>query len=161
MVLQLCALGACSADELATEAARDRTAQGELRAARAAAARPDPAAKQRAWQTLMSDAGAANPLLYAIARGFWIPGQSATEPYAGRFFEEVPGMARLRSGWVLSRLTALTYPRTVVRRTTVESSEDLLGREDLHPGIRRGVVDAGDDLRRAMTARERFGLALS
>ncbi len=161
VVLQLCALGEFSAEELGAEAARDRTAQGELRAAQADAARPEPAAKERAWQTLMSDPDAPNPLLYAIARGFWQPGQAATEPYAARFFEEVPGMAQLRSGWVLSRLAELSYPRTAVRRATVAASENLLRREDLHPGIRRGVVDAGDDLRRAVEARERFGVALS
>jgi aminopeptidase N len=108
----------------------------------------------------MSDPEVSNSSLYATARGFWQPDQPACDPYVSRFFEEIAGTARLRSGWVLSRLAELCYPRTAVRRTTVEATEQLLRRDDLHAGIRRGVVDAGDDLRRAVVARERFGLTV-
>jgi hypothetical protein len=54
-------------------------------------------------------------------------------------------------------LAGAAYPRTAVRPETVAATDRLLGRDDLHPGIRRGVTDAGDDLRRAVAARERFG----
>jgi aminopeptidase N len=105
----------------------------------------------------MSDPDAANSRLYALAQGFWQPGQQVTDPYVARYFAELPATAALRSGWALSRLAGAAYPRTAVRPETVAATDRLLGRDDLHPGIRRGVTDAGDDLRRAVAARERFG----
>jgi aminopeptidase N len=104
----------------------------------------------------MTDAEASNSLLYATAKGFWQPDQPATDPYVPRYFADIAGTAAFRSGWVLSRLAELAYPRTAVRRGTLLATDDLLGRDGLAPGIRRGVVDAGDDLRRAVVSRERF-----
>jgi aminopeptidase N len=158
VVRRLCELGELSAAELAEEARLDHSTEGEVHAARCAASRPDPEAKQAAWQTLMCDPEASNSLLYANAQGFWQPGQDAlTDLYVGRFFDEIAATARLRSGWVLGRLAGLAYPRTAVRAATVIATDDLLTRPGLAPGIRRGVLDAGDDLRRAVRSRERFG----
>jgi aminopeptidase N len=145
------------AEELAEHAGQDRTTEGEVHAARCAAARPDPAAKQAAWHALMRDPDVSNSLLYATARGFWQPGQQAvTDEYVPRYFAEVAGTAAFRSGWVLGRVAGLAYPRTAVLRSTVEATDRLLARADLEAGTRRAVVDAGDDLSRAVRARERF-----
>jgi aminopeptidase N len=106
----------------------------------------------------MGDAERANFELYALAEGFWEPGQrTLTDPYVERYFAEIAGTAALRSGWVVDRVALLTYPWTAVDAQTVTATEQLVGRTGLHAGIRRSVVDAGDDLRRAVAVRSRFG----
>ena len=47
----------------------------------------------------------------------------------------------------------LAYPRYAVAPRTRELAAALLARDDLVPGLRRAVVDADDDLRRALAAR--------
>jgi aminopeptidase N len=107
----------------------------------------------------MFDAQRSNYELYALARGFWHPEQTTlTAPYAERYFDEIAGTARVRRGWVVGRLAGLAYPRTAVSRRTLERSNALLARDDLDSGIRRAVVDAADDLRRALASRERFAV---
>jgi aminopeptidase N len=158
-LLERCsALGALSSAEIDAEAARDRTAQGEVHAATCRALRPQPEAKQAAWHTLMTDAGRSNYELCAIAQGFWHPEQTAiTAPYVPRYFAEIAGTAELHSGMLVSELASRAYPTTAVAPSTVEAANRLLQRPDLPVAIRRPVVDATDDLRRALGARQRYG----
>jgi len=136
---------------------RDNTTQGAVNAAKCRASRPEPLAKLRAWETLMTDAQCSNYELYALAEGFWQPEHNVlTAPFVARYFDEIGGTAALRSGWVLARLAQYAYPWTAVHATTLERTEALLARPDLDEGIRRSVLDAGDDLRRALAAREKF-----
>jgi aminopeptidase N len=74
-----------------------------------------------------------------------------------RYFERIAGTAGVRTGWVVARLALLAYPRTAVDHATLDLSEALLGHDGLDGGIRRSVVDASDDLRRALASSERFG----
>jgi aminopeptidase N len=158
MLERLASLGAWDAGEIDSELARDRSTQGTLHAAKCRALLPDPAAKAAAWHTMLTDAGRSNDELYATAEGFWRPEQAAiTAPFVSRYFERIADTASLRSGWVVARLALLAYPRTAVDRATLDLGDALLGRDDLDSGIRRSIVDASDDLRRALASRERFG----
>ncbi|MGH8860590.1 MAG: ERAP1-like C-terminal domain-containing protein, partial [Jatrophihabitantaceae bacterium] len=158
IVARLSALG--DSDTLGAEVSADVSAEGAQHAARCRALLPDPAAKAEAWRLLMSDAGCANSILYATARGFWHPAQGGlTEAYLQRYFDEIPSTARLRSGWVVMRTAALAYPWPMVADSTLALTDDLLARPDLSSGIRRSVIDAGDDLRRAVVSRKRYGLS--
>jgi aminopeptidase N len=128
-----------------------------VNAAKCRASLPEPLAKVRAWETLMTDAECSNYELYALAEGFWQPRQNVlTAPFVTRYFDEIAGTAALRSGWVVSRLAQIAYPWTAVHPATVEHTDALLARADLDEGIRRSVLDAGDDLRRALAAREKY-----
>ena len=154
---RLCVLGALAPDEIDAEAVRDHTTQGAVNAAKCRASLPEPFAKARTWETLMTDGQCSNYELYAMAEGFWQPSQNdLTPPFVTRYFDEIADTARLRSGWVVARLAQIAYPWTAVHPVTVEHTEVLLGRADLDEGIRRSVLDAGDDLRRALAAREKF-----
>ena len=114
----------------------------------------DLASKQEAWQILMHDADRPNYELYAIAEGFWHPLQEdVTVLFVEPYFTDVAELAKIHSGWVLARLAGYTYPWTAVSPLTVELTDQLLARTDLDAGVRRSVVDAGDDLRRAVAAR--------
>ena len=158
IVGRLAALGAVGPDAIDGEVQRDRSSQGIVHATRCLAALPDPAAKEAAWTALITDRDRPNYELYALADGFWQPDQSAlTEPFVARYFAEIDRTAALRSGWVVERLAMMSYPWTAVDDTTAELTAQLLARANLDARIRRAVTDAGDDLRRALAARRRFG----
>jgi aminopeptidase N len=157
---RLAALGGVSADAIDAELANDHSSQGAVHAARCRAARPDPAAKRAAWEALMADPERPNYELYALAEGFWEPDQlSLTQEYVGEYFDRLPAASSLRSGWVADRVALLAYPWPAVGASTAAATQRLLEQGDLPSGVRRSVVDAGDDLRRALAVRERFGLA--
>ncbi|HKC28541.1 MAG TPA: ERAP1-like C-terminal domain-containing protein, partial [Jatrophihabitans sp.] len=160
MVLRLAQLGVLDAASIDDEAARDRSSQGAVHAARCTAARPDPTAKEAAWQALMHDPDRPNYELYALAEGFWHPDQTAiTRPFVQRYFADIPQTAGLRSGWVVARIASLAYPWTAVDPATLEWTEQLLADDNLDRQLRRSVIDAADDLRRALQARLAFEVA--
>jgi aminopeptidase N len=154
---RLAALGAVDDAEIGAEAARDHSSAGAVHAARCRAARPDAAAKDAAWAAIMRDAALPNYELYALAEGFWEPDQRAlTDPYVPRYFAEIAATAQLRAGWVVDRLALLAYPWTAVDEATLTATDELLSRSDVPSGIRRSVIDAGDDLRRTVAIRRRY-----
>jgi aminopeptidase N len=158
VVRRLAAIGAVDGEFVDAEAASDRSSQGAVHAAFCRASLPDPAAKEAAWNTLMTDDERANYELYALAQGFWHPAQLAlTEPFVGRYFDEIEATAKLRSGYIVERLAAMVYPWPAVDDSTVQQTEQLLARDGLHRQIRRAVMDSGDDLRRAVASRAKFG----
>jgi aminopeptidase N len=155
---RLSSLGAIAADEIDAELARDRSAPGQVHAAGCRAMLPTAEAKAAAWQAIMTDPRASNYEVYALAEGFWHPEHTElTAPYVERYFDEIAATARLRQGWVVARLAWLAYPSTAVAQDTLDRSAALLARPDLDSGIRRSVVDACDDLGRALTSRAQFG----
>ncbi|WP_433529508.1 aminopeptidase N [Micromonospora sp. CA-263727] len=151
---RLVVLGAAGEAEIAAEAAADPSAAGAERAAKCRAARPDPAAKQAAWEIIVSNTELSNRLVEATATGFWQPEQAElTADHVARYFAEMPAAARLRTPWVADEVAKLAFPRYAVAQPTREAAAALLARDDLTPGLRRVVTDADDDLRRALVAR--------
>jgi aminopeptidase N len=154
---RLAQLDAVDARAIDDEAARDRSSHGAVHAARCRAARPDKRAKRAAWNAIMRDAARPNYELYALAEGFWDPDQRwLTDTYVERYFEQIPATAQLRSGLVVEQLARRAYPWTAVDATTLAATERLLADDDLDTRVRRSVVDAGDDLRRALAVRYRW-----
>ncbi|MDT4925840.1 MAG: aminopeptidase [Pseudonocardiales bacterium] len=154
---QLALLGDLGEDEIGQAAVADRSSHGAVHVARCRAARPDDGAKREAWAAIMGDADRPNYELYALAEGFWEPDhRHLTDAYVPRYFDGIAATAELRSGWVVDRLALLAYPWTAVCADTVARTDELLEDQDLHSGIRRSIIDAGDDLRRALVVRERF-----
>ncbi|MER7892300.1 aminopeptidase N [Micromonospora sp. NPDC094482] len=151
---RLVVLGAAGEAEIAAEEAADPSAAGAERAARCRAALPDAAAKQAAWEIIVSNTELSNRLVEATAEGFWQPEQAElTAAYVERYFAEMPAVARLRTPWTADRVASLAFPRYAVAQPTREAAVALLARDDLTPGLRRVVTDADDDLRRALIAR--------
>jgi len=147
-------LGAVGEADIDAEADRDNTASGAVHAARCRASRPDPAAKQRAWRSIVDDDALSNRQLVAAAEGFWHPSQhEVTQSYVERYFAEMPEMARRRSPNMIGQIGIAAYPRYAVDPATVAAAEAVLERSDLNPVLRRVVVDGTDELRRALAAR--------
>ncbi|MER5458495.1 aminopeptidase N [Micromonospora sp. NPDC002389] len=154
VLARLVVLGAAGEPEIAAETAADPSAAGAERAATCRAALPDPAAKQAAWEIIVSNTELSNRLVEATAAGFWRPEQAElTADYVTRYFDDMPAAARLRTPWVADGVAKLAFPRYAVARSTREAAAALLARDDLTPGLRRVVTDADDDLRRALLAR--------
>jgi aminopeptidase N len=158
LLRRLSVLGAVGPAEIAAAAADDRSALGAERAAECRAALPDPATKEWAWTIVTRDANASNRLVEACAGGFWQPEQTElTDEYVPRYFAEMPDAARMRPGWIGDQVTKLAFPRYAVSERTRQLARELLGRDDLTPGLRRAVIDLDDDLRRALAVRSRTG----
>jgi aminopeptidase N len=153
---RLAALGATNAVEIAAAADQDRTASGAVHAARCQASLPDPGAKERAWQTMVGDSTASNRLVGAAADGFWQPGRE-NESYVERYFAEMPDVATRRSPAMMAHIGASAYPRYAASPDTIDLAVALLERPDLHPVLRRTVVDCTDELSRALAARRLAG----
>jgi aminopeptidase N len=153
VLLRLATHGAVDQARIDAELAADRSARGGQEATRCRAARPDPAAKQWAWRLATVDREQSNRVVVAAADGFWRPEQAdLTRDYVTRYFTEIPATARWRSEQMLVAATRAAYPRYAVEEATVTAAEAALA-GDLHPLVRREILDATDDLRRALLTR--------
>jgi aminopeptidase N len=154
IVYRLAVLGSATVEMIDAEFERDRSTAGEQWAARSRAARPDAEAKAAAWEAIIGDAKLSNRLVEMTASGFWQAEQiDLVRPYVSRYFAEMPGMMRMRSGMSAERTAGLAYPTVMVEEETRRLATELLASEDLDPILRRVVEDADDDLRRALAAR--------
>jgi aminopeptidase N len=154
IVYRLAVLGAAGTEVIDAEFERDRSATGEQWAARCRAARPDPDAKALAWAAIIGDAALSNRLVEMTASGFWQAEQlDLLRDYVPRYFAEMPAMMRLRSGMSAERTAAAAYPGLVVEQRTRDLAAALLADARLDPILRRVVLDADDDVRRALDAR--------
>ena len=156
VVRRLAVIGALTDDDIATELAADDTAAGARHADTARAARPDPAAKERAWQEVTTNRSISNHQSDAIALGFWQPDQvDLCRPYVQRYFAEIRDVWSQRSPHVARILATRLFPSVVVEAETLDRTADFLTATDLPTGLRRVVLERGDDLRRAVAARAR------
>ena len=152
---RLVTVGAAGAAEIDAEYERDRTATGGVHAAHCRAALPDPDAKAAAFAVLVADREASNRYLEAAGTGLWQAEHTAlTEQYVPRYFAELPDTAAWRSPGMLMISTVYCYPHTAVSPETVAAAEAVLARDDLHPVLRRGIVDSTHDLRIALAVRQ-------
>jgi len=157
VTLQLARLGAIGEAEIDAELERDSSSEGVVHATRCRAALPTSAAKERAWAQIMTDADLPNYELYAAAEGFWHPTQAAlTAPYVDRYFAEIAGTEKLRSGWVVATSAKLAFPRFAIEQRVIDRAADLIADESTAAGIRRSVGDSVDDLKRALAVRSAF-----
>ncbi|SEQ96732.1 aminopeptidase N [Microlunatus flavus] len=135
---------------------RDPSASGQVHAARARAARPDPEAKAAAWRLLVEPSTAGAYELYATGDGFWAVGQEElTQAYVPRWFAEIGRTARFREGWALGQVATQSFPRTAATPEALRLADSAL-RGDLAAQMRRAVVDGTDKLRRAVASLDRW-----
>ena len=131
---------------------RDRSSAGRVQAARAHAALGTAEAKAAAWERLMHPSNLSAYELYATGEGFFNPAQAElTAPYVARFFTEIGATAEFRSGWSLGEVAVKAYPWSATSEQTLGLAEQALA-TDLAAPIRRSLVDATDQLRRAVVA---------
>jgi aminopeptidase N len=139
--------------------ARDRTAAAAVHAARARAALPTPEAKQRAYRILTQPSDLPAYQIYATAGAMF--GASAiqvglTRGYAQSFCDDVADTAAFRTGWLLTQVPLLGFPFTVTEPEVLARTEAAIGRDGLPDSLARAFTGGADQLRRGLTAIERF-----
>jgi aminopeptidase N len=154
VVTRLAELGAFTGADIDAEYDRDRTVTAATNAARAAAARPDAAAKAEAWTKIISDDTLSNHLLWATAEGFWQPDQEElTASYVDRYVAEMPAAAARRPTQVSELLIRFAYPSTIIDAAALAALTAMAESGVMAAGHARIVRDGNDDLRRSLAAR--------
>ncbi|MEU7169013.1 aminopeptidase N [Streptomyces morookaense] len=153
----LAALAACGeADEaaLAAELERDNTASGKRHQVRCLASRPSAAVKAEAWSAVVDSDALSNALAEATITGFGQPGQrELLAPFAPRYFEVIERVWRERSIEIAMAVVKGLFPMLQDTSGTVGAADAWLAQhEDAAPALRRLVLEARDDLARALRA---------
>ena len=154
---RLASLNALSESEIEIAAAADRSLAGSLAALGVRAVRPTAAAKEWAWSALHDDTQLSNYGALAVAGGFWMaPDPELVRPYVDKVGDLVVTLSARMGDDAVSRVVAAIHPTRLVDDATAESSAALLQRDDLTPGVRRALVDAGHELGEALASRRRY-----
>jgi aminopeptidase N len=161
ILFTLSARGLATDDDLGALVARDPV-RGRQNHATCSAMRPDPAAKQTAWN-LALDGDQSLRMAEAHARGLWVPGQEdIMAGYRDRYFAQaLPALAG-REPRVMRSLARLLYPATLISADTLAATEAGLRAGELGRSLQVIVLEQEAILRSALAAREtrqRPGLA--
>jgi aminopeptidase N len=163
LVAALARSGRLDADAIAAEAARDRTTAGAQYAAGALAARPEAAAKEAAWASVIDRDDLPNRTQEKIigmtrrdAAGVGMLQATQVEllrPYAARYFDVVGGVWTSRTMEIARTVVTGLYPRYLIEQETVDRTDAYLARPDVPPALRRILLEGRDDVTRALAAR--------
>jgi aminopeptidase N len=118
------------------------------------AALGDVEAKDWAWSRFTGAVPANNYELEMAGLGMWQPGQDELlEPYVERYFAEIVATGNVRSGWALAATGQFFYPITALSEETIAATREAAADPAIDPGLRRRLVDCGDEVRRRLRAR--------
>ncbi|MET8566774.1 aminopeptidase N [Streptomyces sp. NPDC004783] len=148
----LAAHGAADEQVLAAELARDDTASGKRHQVRCLAARPSAAVKAQAWAQVVESDLLSNALVEATIAGFVQPSQrELLAPYAEKYFAAIERVWSERSIQIGMDVVRGLFPSLRDSRETLDATDAwLAAHEDAAPALRRLVLEARDDLARAL-----------
>ncbi|MGW7382626.1 aminopeptidase N [Streptomyces sp. NPDC054794] len=150
----LAAHGVADESVLAAELARDDTASGKRHQVRCLAARPSEAVKAQAWAQVVESDALSNALVEATILGFDQPSQrELTAPFAEKYFAAIERVWRERSIQIGMDVVRGLFPSFQDSPRTLEATDAWLqSHQDAAPALRRLVLEARDDLARALRA---------
>jgi aminopeptidase N len=152
---RLVSRGAAGPAKIDAELDRDRTDAGERHAARCQASIPEPEAKQAAWVQIVGGTLRGATFRAALS-GFHDSDQDELlAPYAPRYFEVVADLWRDWGSDMAQYFAQNAYPIWVVTPAAISAADDYLARTDPPPGLRRLLIEARDDVARALRCRQR------
>ncbi|MFF3819215.1 aminopeptidase N [Streptomyces bluensis] len=148
----LTAHGVADASVLAAELARDDTASGKRHQVRCLAARPSAAVKAQAWASVVESEALSNALVEATIAGFSRPSQrELTAPYAQKYFAAIERVWAQRSIQIAMHVVSGLFPSLQDSPATLDATDAWLSaHEGAPPALRRLVLEARDDLARAL-----------
>jgi aminopeptidase N len=157
---RLAVLGAIDGARIDMELGASPTDENALQAAWCRAARPDPAAKEAAWQLVFGRrTGVDEPSSYvvgAVCGGFWQPEQvDLLEPYVAPWFPAARDLSERRGASVASAVVWSGFPWHVVDDDTLALAEAVMADPATTPAARRRFGDQVDEYRRALRIRRR------
>ncbi|GAB1329605.1 aminopeptidase N [Streptomyces sennicomposti] len=152
----LATYGAADEKVLAAELARDDTASGKRHQVRCLAARPSAAVKAQAWAQVVESDALSNALVEATIAGFERPSQrELLAPYAEKYFAAIGRVWRERSIQIGMDVVRGLFPALQDSPETLAAADAwLAAHEDAPPALRRLVLEARDDLARALRGQE-------
>jgi aminopeptidase N len=150
----LAAAGEVDEAVIAAELARDDTASGRRHQVRCLAARPSAAVKAQVWASVVESDALSNALVEASIAGFDQPGQEELlAPYADRYFDVIERIWSQRSIEIGMAIVRGLFPRYRIDQETADAAGSWLdAHQDAAPALRRLVLEARDDLTRALRA---------
>ncbi|MFI8289907.1 aminopeptidase N [Streptomyces sp. ms191] len=151
------------ADEgrIGEELALDDTATGKRHQVRCLAARPSAAVKAQAWAQVVESDALSNALVEATIAGFVQPSQrELIAPYAPRYFAAIERLWADRSIQIGMDVVRGLFPALQDSEETLAATDAwLAAHESAAPALRRLVLEARDDLARALRAQACDGRA--
>ncbi|GAA4801250.1 aminopeptidase N [Streptomyces ziwulingensis] len=152
----LAAHGVADEAALAAELARDDTASGKRHQVRCLASRPSAAVKAQAWAQVVESDALSNALVEATIAGFAQPAQrELTAPYTEKYFAAIERVWTERSIQIGMDVVRGLFPGLQDSPATLEATDAWLSaHEDAAPALRRLVLEARDDLARALRGQE-------
>ncbi|MFD9471507.1 aminopeptidase N [Streptomyces goshikiensis] len=153
-LLPLAAHGAVDEGVLHAELARDDTASGKRHQVRCLAARPSAAVKDQAWAAVVESDALSNALVEATIAGMQQPSQRALlAGYAQPYFEVIERVWAERSIQIGMDVVRGLYPALQDDAATLAATDAWLSSHaQAAPALRRLVLEARDDLARALRA---------
>ncbi|MFB7195496.1 aminopeptidase N [Streptomyces sp. NPDC056240] len=150
----LASTGEADESVIDAELARDDTASGKRHQVRCLAARPSAAVKAQAWAQVVESDALSNALVEATIAGFQQPAQrELTAPYAERYFAAIERVWEERSIQIGMDVVRGLFPSLQDSQGTLDATDAwLAAHEDSAPALRRLVLEARDDLARALRA---------
>jgi aminopeptidase N len=153
VLTRLATLGATDADELRGQLDQAPDAESTVDHAGARASLPDAESKAWAWRRFLGEESVPNYELEATGNGFWRRGQeSVTAPYVDRYFDEVPGIAKVHQGWVLPDVAEVFFPFTAFD-DALPAARRIVGQDGLDKSLSRRLTECLDLLDRSIAAR--------
>ncbi|NEY33486.1 aminopeptidase N [Streptomyces sp. PRKS01-65] len=152
----LAAHGAADEAVLAAELARDDTASGKRHQVRCLAARPSAAVKAQAWAQVVESDALSNALVEATIAGFARPSQrELLAPYTQKYFAAIERVWTERSIQIGMDVVRGLFPAFQDSRATLDATDAwLAAHTGAAPALRRLVLEARDDLARALRGQE-------
>ncbi|MEU7029455.1 aminopeptidase N [Streptomyces sp. NPDC046275] len=148
--------GRADEERIGAELSRDDTATGKRHQVRCLAARPSAAVKAQAWAQVVESDALSNALVEATIAGFVRPSQrELIAPYAEKYFAVIERIWAERSIQIGMDVVRGLFPGLQDRPETLAATDAwLAGHADAAPALRRLVLEARDDLARALRAQE-------
>ncbi|MET7364721.1 aminopeptidase N [Streptomyces sp. NPDC005566] len=138
------------------ELARDDTASGKRHHVRCLASRPSAAVKDQAWAAVVESDKLSNALAGATIAGFVQSSQrELLAPYTASYFEAIERVWAERSIQIGMDVVKGLFPGLQDDPATLAATDAwLTSRPDAAPALRRLVLEARDDLARALRGQE-------
>jgi len=151
-----------AAERVAAERAADPTDRGERELLRAETGAPDAAVKAATWERIHGAGYGSFHLTQAAMRGFNHAHQSTLlAPYVDRFFGALPSVAVERDHAFLRAYVAALFPAYRPEPVLVERARALADEHGAElPSLRRLLLEAADDMERAIVCRSFASLRL-
>ncbi|MFE7075830.1 aminopeptidase N [Streptomyces sp. NPDC057620] len=157
----LAAHGLADESVLAAELARDDTASGKRHQVRCLAARPSAAVKAQAWAAVVESDSLSNALVEATIGGFaQASHRELTASYASKYFDVIERVWAERSIQIGMDVVRGLFPALQDSDGTLAAADAwLAARAEAAPALRRLVLEARDDLGRALRGQACDGAA--